>query len=236
MTRDRNHRQPAMSGDKWEIIRVARSTARSPLHLTITTKSKVDEGRIMINITTGPTETNFLQTRLDTNQIIIEEVANESDLTSDLEVTRIAADVGPFHELLLHEIVIEKVDTSMNVPTPDPSMNVPTADQSTRDPTVDPLMIGPLNSIKKIRLLQVGAMTPAATKLRLKATMTRVQMFRLLYRDRPVRHCPALLSLLLLPPPDQLFAPLLHRRRLGARSTDGATKGRWTTQTRLQLT
>lgn len=228
MTRDRNHRQPAMSGDKWEIIRVARSTARSPLHLTITTKSKVDEGRIMINITTGPTETNFLQTRLGTNLIIIEEVANESDLTSDPEVTRIAEDVGPFHELLLHEIVIEKVDTSMNVPT---------ADQLTRDPTVDPLMIGPLNSIKKIRLLQVGAMTPtAATKLRLKATMTRVQMFRLLYRDRPVRHCPALLSLLLLPPPDQLFAPLLHRRRLGARSTDGATKGRWTTQTRLQLT
>ena len=119
MTRDRNHRQSAMNGDRWEIIQVARSTAQSNLHLTITMNSKAAEGRTMSHIITGRTETNFLQTLLGTNQIIIEEIGNKSGIIVDPAVARIAADVGRFLDLRLHEIV-QTVDPSMTVPTADP--------------------------------------------------------------------------------------------------------------------
>ena len=192
MTRDRNHRQSAMSGDRWEIIRIARSTAQSNLHLTITMNSKAAEGIIMSHhIITGRTETNFLQMRLGTNQIIIEEVVNESGLINDPVVARIAADVGRFLDRRLHgigltvdpSIIALTVDPLTIAPTADPSMTALTVDQSTiaqvvalltSVPTVDPLMIGLLNSNKRVpsRLLQVGAMTSAtATNLRPKATL-----------------------------------------------------------------
>lgn len=254
-----------MIGDQWEIIRVARNTAQSHLRLTITMNIKAAEGRIMSLIITGRTENIFLQMLLATSRIIIEEVVNESVLVIGPTVTRIAGDVGLFLDPRLSEIVqtvgqemtnqiadlamfaptadltttAPKADTSTIAPTADKSMIALIADLLKNVPIVDPLTTGPLNISQKILSLslQVGAMT--VTKLRSKATLKQVtpemSRFRLLYQDRLVQHCLVLLSLLLLPPPDQPFVPRLLRPRLEAHNTDGATKGRLTTRKRQRL-